>query len=322
MTTDSEKRLLKEFLDAFDTNKLCEIVRSVFHGGGVAVNTREDAELLLLSQPCMRILSSKKTPVSNLLKFLISKGFMPTPQMTKTDLCLAFKSLIECQPDYVKPIQQMPVANNILALTQNNNMMHPQLYQVPIQHLDAPLSVTGPVSKSKIDRKEHENELLEEFIEMFAKHFYDLFNDLDVPNKDQLDGRHFYENCTMAVRILGGSEEINENCENSLSILQCLLGIKKEHQLFFSPHLGDGVKWKKELHGLVKVHIGGTLHQGVGRMVGMFEQQFVLREDPQAANTWKILNTNLIMKSMDSLSVGPSLSIQDTQRNNLQIDIV
>lgn len=155
---------------------------------------------------------------------------------------------------------------------------------------------------------------------MFAKHFYELFNDLGTPGKNQLDGRYFYDNCTMAVKILGGSEEINENCEDSSSILQCLLDIKRQHQLFFSPHLGDGVKWKKESHGLLKVHIGGTLHQGIGRMVGMFEQQFILREDPQAENTWKILNSNLMMKSMDTLTSGPTLSIQGPQTNNLQIE--
>lgn len=170
-------------------------------------------------------------------------------------------------------------------------------------------------------RKDRENELLEEFIEMFAKHFYDLFNDLGVPGKDQLNERHFYQNCTMAVRILGGNEEINEKCDNSTSSLQCLLSIKKEHQLFFSPHLSD-VKWKKESHGLVKIQIGGTLHQGVGRMVGMFEQQFILREDPQAENTWKVLNTNLMMKSMDTITAEPTLSIQGQQRNNLQIDSI
>lgn len=184
-----------------------------------------------------------------------------------------------------------------------------------------PVPATTALVLDKKSRKDRDNELLEEFIEMFAKHFYDLFNDLGVPGKNQLDTRHFYENCTMVVKILGGSEEINENCEDSTSTLQCLLGIKKEHQLFFSPHLGDGVKWKKESHGLVKVHIGGTLHQGVGRMVGMFEQQFVLREDPQAENTWKILNTSLMMKSMDTLTAGPTLSIQGPSTNNLQIDI-
>lgn len=41
MATDCEKRLLKQFLDGLDTNKLCEIVRSVYHGGGVRVNSRE-----------------------------------------------------------------------------------------------------------------------------------------------------------------------------------------------------------------------------------------------------------------------------------------
>jgi len=80
---------------------------------------------------------------------------------------------------------------------------------------------------------------------------------------------------------------------------------------------------KKESHGLLKVHIGGTLHQGVGRIVGMFEQQFILREDPQAENTWKILNTNFMMKSMDLMTTGTTLRIQGPhQTNNLQIDNV
>lgn len=186
--------------------------------------------------------------------------------------------------------------------------------------LTASFTALVPNTKTK---KEQVDELLEEFIEMFAKHFYDLFNDLGIPGKNQLDGRHFYENCTMSMRILGVNEEIRENCDDSSSILQCLLGIKKEHQLFFSPNLRDGVKWKKESHGLVKVHIGGTLHQGAGRLVGMFEQQFLLREDPHSANTWKILKTNLMMKSMDSITAGRTLSIQGSQtNNNLQMDNV
>lgn len=41
MATDSEKRLLKQFLDSLETNKLCDIARSVYHGGGIKVNTRE-----------------------------------------------------------------------------------------------------------------------------------------------------------------------------------------------------------------------------------------------------------------------------------------
>lgn len=41
MATNSEKRLLKEFLDTLDVIKLCDIARSVYHGGGIRVNTRE-----------------------------------------------------------------------------------------------------------------------------------------------------------------------------------------------------------------------------------------------------------------------------------------
>ncbi|XP_022165209.1 uncharacterized protein C3orf38 homolog [Myzus persicae] len=326
MDTGSEKRLLKEFLDGIETNELCKIVRSIYHGGGISANTRQDAELLLMSQPSVRVLSNKKVQVTTLLKFLISKGLIPSTDMTKADMCLAFKSLVESQPDYIRPPVQhieMSVPNNMLAISQNNNMMHTQPYQA-VQQMPMPMPtpITSALAPNTKSRKDRDNELLEEFIEMFAKHFYDLLNDLGVPGKNQLDCRHFYENCTMSLKILGGSSEICETCEDSASTLQCLLGIKKEHILFFSPHLGD-VKWKKESHGLVKVHIGGTLHQGVGRMVGMFEQQFILREDPQAENTWKILNTNFMMKSMDLITAGPTLSIQGPhQTNHLQIDNV
>lgn len=185
-----------------------------------------------------------------------------------------------------------------------------------------PIATQTPTPTSTTySKKDRNNELLAEFIEVFAKSFYDLLNNFDVPGKQQLDSRYFYENCTMAMRILGGSEEVNENCENSSSTLQCLYDIKKEHQLFFSPSIDNGLKWKKEHHGMIKVHIGGTLHQGVGRIVGVFEQQFILREDPQAESTWKILNTNLMMKSMDSITAGHTLSIQGPQTNHVQIDI-
>jgi len=41
MATDCEKRLLKQFLDGIDTNELCKIVRSVYHGGAITANSRE-----------------------------------------------------------------------------------------------------------------------------------------------------------------------------------------------------------------------------------------------------------------------------------------
>lgn len=40
MATDIEKHLLKQLLDGFDSNKLCEIARSVYQGV-ITVNCRE-----------------------------------------------------------------------------------------------------------------------------------------------------------------------------------------------------------------------------------------------------------------------------------------
>jgi len=142
--------------------------------------------------------------------------------------------------------------------------------------LTASTTALVPDTKSK---KERVDELLEEFTEILRSIFIIYLMILVYLEKII----NFYENCTMAMRILGG-KEIMENCYDSSSVLQCLLGIKKEHQPFFSPNLGDGVKWKKESHGLVMVHIGGTLYQGAGLLVGMFEQQFILR-DPHLEKT-------------------------------------
>lgn len=104
-----------------------------------------DAEVLLISQPYSRILCSRKTPQTNVLKFLICKGLTPQPDMTKGDLCLAFKTLIESHPNYIRPsvqpvqsiqsMQMMPAASNMLALSQNNNMMHVPPYQSHMQQV-------------------------------------------------------------------------------------------------------------------------------------------------------------------------------------------
>ncbi|XP_050431030.1 uncharacterized protein C3orf38 homolog isoform X2 [Adelges cooleyi] len=140
-------------------------------------------------------------------------------------------------------------------------------------------------------------DLLEDFIKMFGKHFYNLLND------NALDDRYFFENSSMAVIIASNTEEIKEQYHDTASVIQGLYNIKQQHHIFFAPTF-DQVKWKKESHGLIKVQIGGTLHQGVGRMVGVFDQAFVLREDPIAQNTWKILSINFYLKSL--VQSGPS----------------
>lgn len=92
--------------------------------------------MLILNQPYSRVLSSKKVPLTDILKFLMTKGITPLPDTTKSELSMAFKSLVESQPDYIRPTaqyiqpMQMPNANNMLALGQNHNMMmHCQPFQ-------------------------------------------------------------------------------------------------------------------------------------------------------------------------------------------------
>ncbi|XP_050426365.1 uncharacterized protein C3orf38 homolog [Adelges cooleyi] len=279
MTLNNESMVLKRFLDNLDTAKLCEITRSVYHGGAIRINTREEAETMLLTQPSWRILTCKKTPLQTIVLFLIKHGINVAPDINKIQAVEYFKLLLD------------PTGQQV-ALP--NPMIRPALFQnLEVQAIQP----TAPTDAVK---------LLEDFIKMFGKNFYELLNNMGAPGKNQLDGRYFYENCSMTVRILSASQEIDEKYQNTMPVLESLLNIKTQHQLFFSPHLADEIKWKKESHGLLKVQIGGTLHQGIGRMVGIFEQQFILREDPVAKNTWKILQTSLILKNMDrpQLSLG------------------
>lgn len=95
-----------------------------------------DAELLLLTLPFVQVLSTKKVPLNDILKFLILKGLKPTTNLNRSSLCLAFKTLIESQPDFSKPLVQFQstsqfqmTADNMLALAQNNNM-NCQPYQI------------------------------------------------------------------------------------------------------------------------------------------------------------------------------------------------
>lgn len=49
MATDCEKRLLKQFLDGIETNELCKIVRSIYHGGGISANTRQGKAITFIN---------------------------------------------------------------------------------------------------------------------------------------------------------------------------------------------------------------------------------------------------------------------------------
>lgn len=57
-----------------------------------------------------------------------------------------------------------------------------------------PALITSTLEPNTKSQKDCDNELLEKFFEMFAK--------------------HFYENCTMSLKILGGRDEIYETFED------------------------------------------------------------------------------------------------------------
>lgn len=61
-----------------------------------------------------------------------------------------------------------------------------------------------------------------------------------------------------------------------------------------------GVKSQSSPHGAIKVLACGTLHAPPQRMLGAFEQAFLLVQDPMTPDNWKIKFTELRLKAQSN----------------------
>ena len=57
---------------------------------------------------------------------------------------------------------------------------------------------------------------------------------------------------------------------------------------------------KLDQHGLIVVNVAGTIHNGESTVVGVFEQQFGLLQDPSTQGNYKIKFTRLICRHASS----------------------
>lgn len=166
--------------------------------------------------------------------------------------------------------------------------------------------------------KEVNSLAFDEFILNFAKQFYELLN--QNPNSQYLHGlsdSHFFTECRIQIMIKGGQEDIEQAGENIGEVLTLLSDIKREHQLMFNPNLSaDGVRGKTDSHGLIYAVASGTLHQGRGQMVGVFEHSFILRKDPFDANSCKIAESTLILRSSNAVESISQLMLTSNKRTH------
>lgn len=156
---------------------------------------------------------------------------------------------------------------------------------------------TTAITNNK-DQIENVNEDFGSLIEVYTKTFYNLLNNLNTPKTNQLNSSHFFEICQMDLQIYDKSDkEINQKYVDSSSVIQCLMYIRKELNLYFLPQLRDGgIKWIKEAKNSIKVCISGSLYQDGRNPIGEFKQQLMLGEDPHKKNQWKLFIINLTMK--------------------------
>lgn len=159
------------------------------------------------------------------------------------------------------------------------------------------------------NQQNYEQESIKEFIIHFSTNYFELLNNLGSSATYQLGICHFFNSCMLSLNLINFGEEKNELLNNSMSILEYLLNLKVHHELYFNPYL-PGVKWEKDLHGLIKIIIGGNLYQK-GECIGTFEQLFFLGEDLQEKNIWKIMSTSLNLLTTVLLLSNEMLEIEE-----------
>lgn len=213
------------------------------------------------------------------------------------------------------PALQYPGHNtmSIQQPMQSNNALQP--------YNEAPKSATSQYSQAIASYqllKEVSSLAFDDFMVNFAKMFYELLN---APAATEymhgLNRSHFFDECKMLIEIKGGDEDIEQAGENVIQVLKLLSDLKQDHQLAFSPNLTpEGVRGKTDSHGLIYAVASGTLHQGRGQLVGVYEQSFILRKDPFDQNSCKIADSTLILRSNKSVNSYSQLLLPASRRTN------
>lgn len=195
---------------------------------------------------------------------------------------------------------------------QPNNSL--QLYN------NSPKPNTSPYSEAIASRqllKEVNSLAFDDFMVNFAKMFYELLNNPAGGYLHGLNQSHFFEECKLMIQIKGQEEDIEQTGESVIDALRLLSDLRREHQLSFNPNLTpEGVRGKTDSHGLIYAVASGTLHHGRGKLVGVYEQSFILRKDPFEQNSCKIADSTLILRSNNSVNTFSQLLLPTSSRNN------
>lgn len=156
-----------------------------------------------------------------------------------------------------------------------------------------------------------------EFSRQFARWFYTMLNDSNPRCSsnaaNQLAPVHFYPDCKLRL-LCHTSEHRTEELQGNDMVCQRLLALVQQELLLFNPNLEtDGLSSEKSVHGLVVVHVCGTIHRGED-VLGVFEQKFGLVKDLSTAdNNWKVKFTHMCIQAGGAAGGRPKLGGPMTQ---------
>ncbi|KAF6204418.1 hypothetical protein GE061_002759 [Apolygus lucorum] len=268
MLSDAEKVNVIDLLNTIPPEDLLDIARTTTSGIISAENQQEAVRIIVQHAEDVRsLLARKKITKTILFKYLHNKRVPFAAAIDKATLIDATIAFWQMGGNVIQ--------NSVPAPTIESNNHYP---------------ITQPVPN-----------LCEELAYKFCEWFYTKLNEPVVMlGGEKVVDNDFWCDATAMINLKSGSESLQHSAQGSGEVVELLAALQQQHNLYFSPNLSlDGLRAKSEPHGLVVILVCGTLHQGQGQCIGVFEQKFGLIKDPYASDNWKIktLDINLLSKS-------------------------
>lgn len=321
--SDQEKYLLTDFLSQMDDGRLKGLSGSVTMGR-INCDSREEAlNCILLHATSIRdLFNLKRISTTVLLNYLYRLNESVPGTATKEVLIQRIYQKWNLPFPTESPYSQTIVspAPSIYPPAINYQNLAPPMGTVPCSTMvpnnqfqmmsDAARVFSTPNAHDPLAQMIRSRNLLKEvnslafneYIVGFAQTFYNLLNNASGQYQHSFNDTHFFGECKLKIMIKGAEEDIELEGEGIVEVLTVLSDLKKEHQLYFSPNLTEqGVRSKRDSHGLISAVVCGTLHQRSGP-VGVFEQCFIISPDPFARESYKIQETVLILRSSNAVA--------------------
>ncbi|XP_066274488.1 uncharacterized protein C3orf38 homolog [Branchiostoma lanceolatum] len=269
MLSDKEKRNCAELLQLIPQDQLLSLKDTVTNKS-IEVRSRNEAvrAIVSYSESPEQLLHRRKIKRDLLFQYLARNNVIITPTATKTDLI-----------QRVLQFWGIEVATNVQWEDEED------------------------IKVSVHVKPKDEIQLL---AEQFCTWFFNLLNSHHpLKTSSPVEGwgpQHFWADTQL--RMEYHTPDLHqEEYEGPELVSQRLLAIVKNDLLIFNPNIAaDGVKGKKDPHGLVAVLVCGTVHRQE-KCLGMFEQCFCLVSNPAKHNNYKIKSTNLRIRGREVMGI-------------------